>query len=276
MPSDHPMSREAGLWMPMYWGDYLSDTLHLSTFQHGCYILLIAAYWQRGRPLPADKNYLANVCKTSKDKLARYGNPVLAMFEKKVLPNYLDGKPCLVHKRIELEILRSSARSAAGLKANSVRWSESPPSTATAIDTYTDRKKDADERTPVFRVLDAMKVRNDPNWHGDGGRVAGWIADGADLDLDILPTIERIMAKRNGQGPPRSLKYFDQAIADAKASRLNPLPPGTPRGNGNGHATGPITSLHRAGEKALAVRAERRRREAEARGDSAKPLLASK
>ncbi|MDE2019719.1 MAG: hypothetical protein KGJ13_05240 [Patescibacteria group bacterium] len=130
--------------------------------------------------------------------------------------------------------------------------------------------------TPTMRVLDAMKVRNDPNWHGDGGRVAGWIADGADLDLDILPTIERIMVKRNGQGPPRSLKYFDQAIADAKASRLNPLPPGTPRGNGNGHATGPITALHRAGEKALAVRAERRRREAETGGDVAKPLLVGK
>lgn len=266
------MSREAGLWMPMYWGDYLADTLHLTTFQHGCYVLLIAAYWQRGKPLPADPAYLASVCKTSKDKLARYGNPLLGMFEK----INLGGQPCLRHKRIELEILRSSARSAAGLKANSVRWSGSPPSTATATVTYTDRKKDADERTPAFLVLEAMGVRNDPNWHGDGGRVRAWLNDGADLELDILPTIERIMAKRNGQGPPRSLKYFDQAIADAKASRLNPLPPGTPRGNGNGHATGPITALHRAGEKVLAVREERRRREAETGGDAAKPLLVGK
>lgn len=130
--------------------------------------------------------------------------------------------------------------------------------------------------TPSTRVLDAMGVRNDPNWHGDGGRVRAWINDGADLELDILPTIKRIMEKRNGQEPPRSLTYFDQAIADAKATRLNPLPQGTPRGNGNGHATGPITTLHRAGEKVLAVREERRRREAQVSGDIAKPLLVSK
>ena len=47
-------------------------------------------------------------------------------------------------------------------------------------------------------------------------------------------------------------------------------------GNGNGNATGPITALHRAGEKVLAVRAERRRREAEAGGDIVKPLLVGK
>ena len=91
-------------WMPMYWGDYVKDTLHLNTFQHGCYMLLIAAYWIRGGPLPDDPKYLARVCRTTADKLARYGNPVLAMFCCR------DG--LLVHKRVEKELLRSSVRSA--------------------------------------------------------------------------------------------------------------------------------------------------------------------
>lgn len=118
-----------------------------------------------------------------------------------------------------------------------------PPSPRPMTDVDDKNTKNSVIFSPSIRVLDAMGVRNDPNWHGDGGRVRAWINDGADLELDILPTIKRIMEKRNGQEPPRSLKYFDQAIADAKATRLNPLPPGTPRGNGNGHATGPATAV---------------------------------
>jgi len=98
-----------GLWMPMYWADYLADTQHFSTFQHGAYMLLIAAYWCRGGPIPADEASVARMCRTTKDKLARYGFPVLAMFTCK------DG--LLHHQRIDSEILRSSERLASA-KAN--------------------------------------------------------------------------------------------------------------------------------------------------------------
>ncbi len=88
----------------MYWGDYLGGTMHFSTFQHGCYTLLIAAYWQNGGALPADPMSLARICRTSCDKLARYGNPVLAKFTTK------DG--LLYHQRIDIEIYLSSHRQA--------------------------------------------------------------------------------------------------------------------------------------------------------------------
>ena len=94
--------RETRIWMPMYWADYLADTTHLSTFQHGCYLLMIAAYWRNGGPLPDDPTKLAHICRTTKDKLARYGNPVLGMFTAK--------NGWLYHQRIENEINRSNAR----------------------------------------------------------------------------------------------------------------------------------------------------------------------
>jgi hypothetical protein len=55
-----------------------------------------------------------------------------------------------------------------------------------------------------------------------------WMEQGCDLELDIIPTIR----SRAHKMPPRSVKsweYFTQAIADAKASRMAPMPAGAVR-----------------------------------------------
>lgn len=51
-------------WMPLYWADYFADTTHLSTKQHGAYLLLIGHYWMRGE-LPNDDTQLALITKMS-------------------------------------------------------------------------------------------------------------------------------------------------------------------------------------------------------------------
>lgn len=82
-------------WMPLYIADYLADTMHLSTEEHGAYLLLIMHYWRNGGPIKNDKIFLKKITKISEKKLKN----ILEFFEEK------DGY--LHHKRIDNELAKA-------------------------------------------------------------------------------------------------------------------------------------------------------------------------
>ena len=109
--------------MPFYVADYLADTGHLSTLEHGAYLLLIMHYWRRGG-LPANNAQLARVCHLSEAEWMDIRPTLAALFDAE-----------WKHKRIEAELLKSEARSAAGKAGASARYSDR---SATAVRPHSD------------------------------------------------------------------------------------------------------------------------------------------
>ena len=82
-------------WMPLYVGDYLADTGHLRTIEHGAYLLLIMHYWRTG-PLPDDDLALASIARLSaREWKGRVASTLRAFFTAEAAR--------LIHKRIEKE-----------------------------------------------------------------------------------------------------------------------------------------------------------------------------
>jgi len=104
------------IWMPVYIGDYMADTMHLTTEQHGAYLLLLMAYWMHGGPLP--ERQIPDICKMNgpdKD------------FNMEVLSGFFSiNKGVWTHKRVEIELRKARERclsaSKKGKKGAVVRW----------------------------------------------------------------------------------------------------------------------------------------------------------
>lgn len=74
------MESKVDIWMPLAIGDYLADTSHLDTTQHGAYLLLLMHYWRKG-PLPNDAEQLANICRLSAEAWAINSRTILPFFK---------------------------------------------------------------------------------------------------------------------------------------------------------------------------------------------------
>jgi uncharacterized protein YdaU (DUF1376 family) len=111
------MSRRPDSFMPWYIGDYLRDTMHLTTRQHGAYDLLLLRYWASGGPLPNDENQLRTIAKLTPAEWRADRAKILAFFRAED-----DG---LHQKRADLELARAASvyarRKDASDKANAAK-----------------------------------------------------------------------------------------------------------------------------------------------------------
>jgi uncharacterized protein YdaU (DUF1376 family) len=91
----------ASTWMPLFIGDYIRDTGHLTTTEHGGYLLLLMHAWTREGILPADDMRLRTIAKMD-PKQWKVSGPVLLEFFRRDGDTYR-------HKRLDRELANANA-----------------------------------------------------------------------------------------------------------------------------------------------------------------------
>lgn len=119
-------------YFPFYPSDYLGDTMHLSTEEHGAYLLLLITMWQHGARLPNDPAKLARIARVPSRRWAAVWGNVSEFFREK------DGD--IYSPRMREEYEKATAKSAvrrtsgkAGAAAKALKSLEAPAANASGL-----------------------------------------------------------------------------------------------------------------------------------------------
>lgn len=191
-------------WMPLWIGDYLADTQHLTRDEHGAYLLLLMAYWRNGGPIPDDDRRLASIVKAS-PKEWKALRPVMLEFFR------VEGDQWH-QKRVDTELARSSDRSekaaSKAKKAAEARWKEcksNAPSNAPSIPQAL--HKECPSPSPSQR--DDSSLRSE-SLSARGGTLAG----------QACRLIREAGVRRTNPSDPRLLQLLSQGVTPQQLGDL--------------------------------------------------------
>lgn len=104
-------------YIQLYVADYLADTMHLTTEEHGAYLLLIMNYWQTGKPLQCER--IPNVVRLSKSRFSEIEKTLSEFFT-------ITEHGFWVHQRIELDLAFVRSKSEKASDSAKKRWNKNP------------------------------------------------------------------------------------------------------------------------------------------------------
>jgi uncharacterized protein YdaU (DUF1376 family) len=152
-------------YMPFYVADYLADAGHLTTIQHGAYVLMLMNYWQRGKALPSSDAALMSITRLSKSDWSQNRETLMEFFT--------EVSGTLVNKRTEKELAKFRDKSSQSKSAANARWgnmqndcdrnaepmrTHMPPQCHTDTNTDTDKSKDKNTAKPTAAKSAAVSV----------------------------------------------------------------------------------------------------------------------
>lgn len=227
------MAERADTWMPLYVADYLKDTQHLSTQEHGAYLLLIMYAWSHEGLLPPDEKRVARIAGLMPKEWKDSRDVLLEFFTKKT-----DG---FRHKRIEKERARAtalneqrreagkaSAAARAAARIGNERSNDRSNENSTSVQTEAATKPPRNGRPlpspspeEQFSNLpeDVRAIMSEGGYvspPGDLGTLKRWYDAGAELEQDILPVIRRVRPSLSKA--PFTLKVFDPHVREKLAA----------------------------------------------------------
>lgn len=155
--------------MQLYVGDYLADTTHLSTEQHGAYLLLLMTMWRHGGSLPNDAKKLARICNTTPRRWPAIWSGVEEFFS--------DDGERITNARLTKEHQKATAKSelratagALGGKAKALKANDPSLANATVLPKHGQKsepelkKEDTNvslQVSPANAVSEAVSIYND-------------------------------------------------------------------------------------------------------------------
>lgn len=117
---------EIDTWMPWHIAEYLADTMHLSTLEHGAYLLILGHGWRNDGTIVASDAYLAGITRLPRDQWKSVRPTLEAFFDAFQHPTL---GLCWRQKRQVMEIAKAKAMKTKAQekskKALAARWPES-------------------------------------------------------------------------------------------------------------------------------------------------------
>jgi len=244
--------------MQLYVADYLADTIHLDTDEHGAYLLLIMNYWQTGKPIPV--NRLQAITKLSNDRWTTVEHTLSEYFNV--------GSTHWQHDRIDADLLMveqsQTQRSKAGKASAEARkrarqateksnkrnersttveqaLNETPNARSTNKETETDIETDIETEKSItstgadFSKHLIEKHHFDPIRTKTGAanvsQFASWASDGVTIpELDDAISIARQAFEQKGDQDDPPIKYLAKIIASNR-KKQTPVSAGTKNEN---------------------------------------------
>lgn len=214
------MSDKADIWMPLYIGDYMADTIGLTFAEHGLYLLLIMSYWRKGSAL-SDCEATDIMRGASVEECSR-----IAKFFHKACGKWH-------HKRIDREIVEASEnkkmRKLRATIASNARWkaqkqpsSKHPksilvecPSPSPSPSISVEREYGEISRPSLREVLDKADMIGLAPWKAEDWynemESCGWKDHSNRIVEKWIPMLTRIRTKWEADGrpsgPPKSRAY---------------------------------------------------------------------
>jgi uncharacterized protein YdaU (DUF1376 family) len=142
----------AAPYMRLYVGDYLADTTHLSTLEHGAYLLIIMAYWRNDGPLPDDDKKLARLVGMSPREWSRMRPTIADLFQ------VTAGQ--WRHKRIDAELREVHTRSEKARASVRTRYERTTNVAGSSYERSSDVERSQYERTTSQRSEIRDQSRN--------------------------------------------------------------------------------------------------------------------